>query len=380
MHSHNIDAWLLYDFKGSNPIFWRIIGQRLSTSRRSFLFIPQKGRPKVLTNLLDRRLFANLNWSLLEYSSRVDMDEKLTGLLRGCADVAMEYSPQANIPYIGRVDAGTIELVKEKGIRVISSGDLFQHAAARWSRSELVEHCKAARNLTRIKDEAFEFARRKVNAGKMITECDLQNFILQRFSENQMVTEHKPIVAVKENSCDAHYEPTEIDYKKVEPKDLLLLDICAKTNNPDGAYADITWMAYFGRDIPDIYVEVFEVVREARDRVVAILGKRLENQQSCLGFELDSVARDFITDKGFGAQFTHRTGHSLGTESVHGNSVHLDNYESKDTRSIIPGIGFTIEPGIYLKTWGIRSEINVYVSEKGVTVTTPAQREITRLV
>lgn len=380
MQSNNIDAWLSYDFKGSNPLFWRIIGQRLSTSRRSFLFIPQNGQPKVLASVLDRRLFASLNWPVMEYSSRDDLEEKLTVLLRGCADVAMEYSPQANIPYIGRVDAGTIELVEEKGIRVISSGDLFQYAAARWSREELDEHLKAARNLTRIKDEAFEFARRKVISGRTITEFDIQNFILERFSEEQMVTEHKPIVAVKENSSDAHYEPTETDCENVEANDLLLLDICAKTNSPNGVYADITWMAYFGRDIPESYVEVFEVVREARDRVVTFLGKQLENQQSCSGFELDIVARDFITDKGFGAHFTHRTGHSLGTESVHGDSVHLDNYESKDTRSIIPGIGFTVEPGVYLKTWGIRSEINVYTSEKSPTITTPTQSEITRLV
>ena len=375
MKNKEIDAWILYDFKNSNPLFWRVVGKKLPTSRRCFFFIPRTGQPVIVANVLDKELFSGSSWKVTVYSSREEMEKKLSDLLDNWRTIAMEYSPRANIPYVGRVDAGTVELFREKGIDVVSSGDLFQYSAARWSKQELEAHLEAAKKISAVKDEAFKFVRRRIASHKLVTESDIQRYILQKFAEKQLITEEKPIVAVNENTARPHYEPREKDCKRMTTNDLLMVDLWAKTQDEKGVFADITWMAYLGKEVPEQYTRIFDIVAEARDRVVAFLEKRMEKDESCCGWELDDVARGFIEKQGFGNCFFHRTGHGIGS-SVHGDSMNLDNYESKDTRPAIPGIGFSVEPGIYLKNWGIRSEINVYVDKKKPIVTTSVQKAI----
>jgi Xaa-Pro aminopeptidase len=375
MKNKEIDAWVLYDFKGSNPLFWRVIGKKLPTSRRCFFFIPRTGQPEILANVLDKELFSESDWKVIVYSSREEMEKKLSGLLNNWKTVAMEYSPRANIPYVGRVDAGTVELFREKGVDVVSSGDLFQYSAARWSKQELEAHLEAAKKIAAIKDEAFQFAGKRIASDKLVTEFDVQSHILEKFAEKQLITEEKPIVAVNENTARPHYEPKENTCAKIGTNDLLMVDLWAKTRDENGVFADITWVAYLGKEVPEKYVRIFDIVAEARDRVTAFLEKKMEKDEPCCGWELDKVARGFIEGQGFGNYFFHRTGHGIGS-SVHGDSMNLDNYESKDTRLVIPGIGFSVEPGIYLNDWGIRSEINVYVDKKRPFITTSVQKAI----
>jgi Xaa-Pro aminopeptidase len=378
MKKKNIDSWVLYDFKGSNPIFWRVIGRKLSTSRRCFLFIFKEGKPKILTQMVDKHLFKNLGIQIIDYTSREDMEEKMNGLLKNIKVITMEYSQRANIPYIGRVDAGTIELLIEREIEVISSGDIFQYSAARWTREEFDTHLEAVKKIVNIKDEAFEFARKKIVKNQHLTEFEVQEFIMQRFAQEKMITEDRPIVAVNENTSNPHYTPTKNESKRIEPESLLMIDLWAKKDKINSIYSDITWMAYFGKKIPEDYEKVFDIIAEARNKVIYFLKNKLRDKSACAGWELDKIARDVISSRGFSNQFIHRTGHSIGT-SLHGDSVNLDNYESKDTRTIIPGIGFTIEPGIYFDEWGIRSEINVYINETKPIVTTPIQESIIKL-
>lgn len=377
MKKNGIDAWISYDFKSSNPIFWRLIGRKLSTTRRCFLFIPSHGQARLLISSLDKAVFRGLGWSTVEYSSRIEMENEIKSLASGQTIVAMEYSPMCNIPYISRIDAGTVEMLSKMGLKVVSSADIFQYSAARWTRKELHSHMKAASEVAKVKNEAFEFVRKRVRSGKLLTEYDVQSFILQRFENENLVTEHKPIVAVDKNSADPHYRPTENNCAKIEAGDLLMVDLWAKTSK-EGVFADMTWMAYLGRNIPDEFAKVFNVVAQARDKVVEHLESKIAKNEPCTGLELDDVARGVISHHGLGKFFTHRTGHSIGTE-LHSDSLNLDNYESKDTRVVIPGIGFSIEPGIYLENWGIRSEINVFVEKEKPLVTTDIQRSIIEL-
>jgi Xaa-Pro dipeptidase len=381
-----IDGWLLYDFRGSNPIARRLVGwsERQIGTRRWFYWIPAQGEPVGIVHAIEREALGAMPGQRVVYSSWRDLEAHLAACLKGTKRVAMEYSPGAAIPYVSRVDAGTIELVRRMGPEVVTSADLIQLFEARWSPKQKALHDRAAKDTLLAKDEAFALIRARLEAGLPIKESEVQAFIQSRFEARGLTTDHPCIVAVNDHASDPHFEtsagPGDRDVKK---GDLVLIDLWAKVaGDEDGVYFDATWMAYCGEVVPPRIAEVWAAVSGARDAAVAFIEKAVAEKRTIRGADVDDVSRTFITQRGYGAQFLHRTGHSIGAE-VHGNGVNIDNLETRDERTLIPGICFSIEPGVYLPEFGIRSEIDVYVGEGTVEVTGGAggiQREMIRLV
>jgi Xaa-Pro aminopeptidase len=298
-------------------------------------------------------------------------------VLKGARSVAMEYSPRAAIPYISRVDAGTIEMVRSCGPEVVSSADLVQEFEARWNPEQKALHDRAARDTLLAKDEGFALIRERLAAGMAVKESEVQGFIQSRFDARGLVTDHPCIVAVNEHASDPHFEtaagPRDREIRK---GDLVLIDLWAKVaNDPQAVYYDATWMAYCGQSVPPRMVEVWEAVKGGRDAAVAFIQKAVAEKRTIRGAEVDDVSRGFIEARGFGDYFLHRTGHSIGAE-VHGNGVNIDNLETRDERTLIPGVCFSIEPGVYLPEFGVRSEIDVYIGEDSAEVTGDIQREL----
>ncbi len=383
LQAERLDGWLLYDFHNINPIAHRVLGiasDRILT-RRWACFIPAHGEPRWLVHAIERDAFTGLTDAPATYISWREWQEGLRRLLGPARRVAMEISPGAAIPTVSRVDAGTLDLVRSLGVDVISSADLVQVAEAVWSAAQLASHRRAARVLMTVKDLAFALVRERLAAGKPITEVEVQQFILDAFEEEGLTTEHPPIVAVNAHAASPHYVPTPQTDTPITHGDFLLIDLWGRERSPDAVYADITWVAYVGTQVPARIQAVFDVVRRARDAAVALIRERLRAGEPVYGYEVDDAARAVIRDAGFGDYFIHRTGHSLGTE-VHGNGVNMDNLETQDRRRLLPGIGFTIEPGIYVphEGFGIRLEIDAYVSEDGLEITTlPLQERVVTL-
>jgi Xaa-Pro aminopeptidase len=288
----------------------------------------------------------------------------------------MEYSPRGEIPWVSRVDGGTLELVRQTGTRVVSSADLIQWYEARWSAESLEWHLRAAEGLSQIKDLAFETVRSRVTQGQSLNEYGVQQEMVRQLAERRLVSDCPPIVAVNRRTADPHYLPTARESQPIHKGDLLLLDMWAKCDAPGAVYADITWVAFLGKRPPDRYQAVFQTVRTARDRGVEFVREASQKGTPPCGFEVDDAVRRVIEDAGYGPYFLHRTGHSLGVD-VHGAGVNLDHLETCDTRRLIPGVAFSVEPGIYLEDFGIRSEINVFMAESGPRVTTlPVQDKL----
>jgi Xaa-Pro aminopeptidase len=383
IRSEKLDGWLLYDFRCLNPIAQRVAGipaDRLLT-RRWACFIPAEGDPRWLFHSIEIGGFRDIAPDAAGFVSWADWREGLRALMGGASRVAMEVSPGCAIPYVSRVDAGTVDLVRSIGVEVVSSADLVQVADAVWSAEQLASHRRASAGVLEVKDAAFAHVRERLAAGLPVTEAGLQDFIMAQFAARGLVTGDPPIVAVNAHAADPHYGPRRDADTPIRPGDLLLIDQFAREDFPDAIYADITWMAFLGDDVPPRIRQVFETVRAARDAAVAFARERIRAGQPVYGYEVDDASRGVITPAGFGPFFTHRTGHSLGT-SVHYNGVNIDNLETQDRRRLIPGVGFTIEPGIYLPQEGIgvRLEINCYVGENDLEVTTlPLQDEIVLL-
>lgn len=381
MRKANIDAWLVYDFRGSNPVMWQAIGEKKSTTRRSFLIIPRQGKPKLLLNLLDKLLFSNIPYELDIYISWDQMQHKLKDLLEGYNLIAMEYSPGAAIPVMSWVDGGTLDLVRSIGKEICSSANIFQVSVASWSMSAFESHSKAVKDVVDIKDEAFAYITQAIRTGKAITEYDVQELIMQLFQSKNMETEDRPIVSVNENSGDPHYEASAEIHSPIKVGDWVLMDLWARYPGDQNVFADITWVGYVGKEVPTKYVDIFNVVKNARDAVINHLNLAWKSGETQQGWQLDMVARNIIENAGYGKYFVHRTGHSIGPGStLHGLGVNLDNFETHDIRNALPGIGFSVEPGIYLDDFGVRLEINVFLdSQKGPIVTTPLQEKIVEL-
>lgn len=380
MKEHGIDGWLLYDFRGNNPVFARALGGKTrATSRRSYCFIPNNGTPTLLVHGLDHLLFTDVDARKVQYTSWQEMAERLEALMQRCTRIAMEYSPFCAIPMNAWVDAGTVELVRKLGKEVVPSADLFQMAYAAWSEEALRAHLRACGMVATTKDAAFAKIGEKLTLGESVTEYTIQQFIRQRFAEHRLVTDHGPIVAVNAHSGDPHYEPSEESAAPIQRGDWVLIDLWAKEDGPNGVYSDITWVGYCGEQAPDKHQRVFNVVRQARDEAVDAVQQAWHDGDTIKGWQADQVARDVIIEAGYGKYFTHRTGHSMGiSPTPHALGVNLDNLETHDTRAILPGVGFSVEPGIYLpEEFGVRLEIDVYVHPQGgPTVTTPVQEEI----
>jgi Xaa-Pro dipeptidase len=378
--SKGLDGWLLYDFRGLNSIALEITGIEGVQTRRWFYFIPAKGNPVALIHRIEVDTFNVLSGKKILYVSWRELEVKLQEILKNARRIAMEYSPHNAIPYVSLVDAGTIEMIKGLGKEVVSSADLVSRFQATWDKKDYENHSYAAKSLIKIKDEAFAFVRQNMLKKETLTEYQLQQFIYKKYSEYGLVSDELPLASTKNNTGNPHYTPTESTSLKIELENLVLIDIFAKKNEPKGIYSDITWMAFTGEKVPEKHADIFSIVCQARDKAVELIRKRHKSGENVFGWEVDDAARGVIRDKGYGDYFVHRTGHSLGLD-VHYKGPNIDNLETKDERMLIPNVGFTIEPGIYLDEFGVRSEINVFMSADGPVVTTvPLQQEIIPLL
>jgi Xaa-Pro dipeptidase len=378
----DLDGWLMYDFRGLNPIAVELAPFEGIVTRRWFLMIPREGRPVLLAHRIEESTITE-NWPEVRlYSSWRELEEQVGALLNGRKRVAMEYSPENAIPYVSRVDAGTIEMVRKTGVEIVSSANLVQHFQARWDAAGLASHRKAADFLIKLVQEMFTFVGAAVSEGRAINEYEVQEEILRRFDTGGMVWEEEPIVAIGPNSAKPHYAPTSEIHSPITEGQLLLLDIFCRAEGDRTISGDITWTAFVGAGpVPERIQEIFNIVAAARDAGVAYIHAQFAAGKPIYGWQVDDAVRGVIEKAGYGKYFTHRTGHSLHTR-IHGNGVNIDNLETKDERILEPGVGFTIEPGIYLPDeFGIRSEINCHISEKGLEVTTlPLQTEVKPLL
>lgn len=373
-----LDGWLLYDFQGSNPIAVRLAGLAgVFTTRRWYYLVPVSGEPRGLVHRIERHVLDGLPGRTCMYASRLELDGALDTLLAGCRRVAMEYSPRCAIPSVSRVDAGTVEAVRARGVEVVSSGDLVQRFEALWDARALETHRAAAAHLYRIKDRAFQAIGERVRTGGT-TELEIQQLMTTWFRDAGLVSDAPPIVAAQENAGDPHYQPTVDRHRRIGPNELVLLDLWGKLDRPEAVYADITWVGYTGHHVPDPIARAFEAVAAARDAAIELVQRAAREGRPLRGWEVDRAARSVLEHAGYGHAIRHRTGHSLGV-TVHGNGAHLDDYETHDDRRLLPGSGFTIEPGLYFDAFGVRSEVNVYLEAGAATVTGEVQREIVRL-
>lgn len=374
MREQGLCGWLLYDYRGMNPIFWDTVGDVSHVTRPCWLWIGAQGEPRLLASYVDQGRFAHLGIDTTLFVSRADMRAKLGGLLAGARRIAMEYSPQGALPRVSRVDAGTLEAVRAFGVEVTSSADLLQYATQRWDAAQLRSHIAAADALGAIVQQAFRRIGDRIDDAP--TEFEIAEFIRRRFVEEEMVVTDGPVVAANAHAADPHFEPTEANTAVIRRGDWVLIDLWTRQPHPDAMFADITWTAYVGDSVPPRHRQVFDAVIGGRDAAVAMMERAHRRGETLQGWQVDAAAREHIAAAGFGEYFNHRLGHSLGRE-VHSNAVNLDGWETHDTRALIAGVAVTIEPGVYLPgEFGVRSEIDVFVGEEGPRVTTQMQRDV----
>ena len=376
-----LDGWLLYDFHGSNPIARRVTGLSDAaklTTRRWYYLIPVAGPPRGLVHAIERDRLDHLPGHKARYARHGELDAGLRTLLTDCGTVAMEFSPGCAIPYVSRVDAGTVDTIRALGVEVRSSGDLVQRFEAVWDAAALATHESAAGALYTIKDRAFDLVTQRMRDRVEVTELEVQDAMVGWFEEAGLISDSRPVVAAQQNAGDPHYLPTRDRHRTIGPDEVLLLDLWGKLTVPEAVYADITWMGYTGATVPASYDDAFTVIRDGRDAAVSLVQRATREGRELRGWEVDRAVRDLIGAAGFGDKFVHRTGHSLGAE-VHGNGVHLDDFETHDERRLLPGTGVTIEPGVYFEEFGLRTEINLHIGRASATVTGPVQTEISTL-
>lgn len=368
--TEGIEGWLFYDFRGSDPLAYRVLqldpGRHVT--RRWYYWIPALGPPIKLLHTIEPHVLDELPGEARFYVAWDVQRRMLEELLCGVRRLAMQYSPENAVPYVSRVDAGTVELIRGFGIEVVTSADLIQRFEAVWTDRQVDSHRYAAAALRRIVDEAFAYVGSSVTRGSVVSEYDLQQFILARICDAGMVASSPPIAAVNAHSADPHYGPSVRDSSQIKPHDLVLIDLWGKLREPGSVYADITWTGYVGRQVPARHREIFDIVREARDAALTFVRTRVSAGRFPFGWEVDEACRQVIVAAGYGDRFLHRTGHSIG-EEVHGNGANIDNLETRDTRRLLPRTCFSIEPGIYLPgEFGIRSELDVYLSDQDAVV------------
>ncbi len=378
----SIDGWLLYDFQGSNPIAARLSGLAASgkmATRRWYYLVPAAGEPRGLVHAIERHNLDELPGEKRIYAGREQLTDGLRQLLQGLNTVAMEYSPGNAIPYVSRVDAGTIESVRECGVTIVSSGDLAQRFEAIWTDAMYATHVAASERLYRVKDRAFDLIRQRMRDGAGVTEIEVQEAMVEWFRQEGLNAGAPPNVSAQENAGNPHYQATRAQHRAIRPNESVLIDLWGKLETAGAVYADITWVGFTGTRPPDELASAFAAACAGRDAAVSLVQSAVREGRDLRGWQVDRACRDVITDAGFGPLFVHRTGHSLG-EEVHGNGVHMDDYETHDDRRLLPGTGFTIEPGVYTDRYGVRTEINMFVQEREALVTGPIQRELLTLV
>jgi Xaa-Pro aminopeptidase len=361
-----IDAWLLYDFRGSNVLARRVMDleDRPVTSRRFFYLVPQHGEPRKLVHRIETGVLDHLPGEARPYLRWQALEAGLAEMLRGRRRVAMEYSPRNANPYISRVDAGTVELVRGLGVEVVPSGDLIQMFEATWDDEQWQLHLEAARGTRAAFDRAFGFIADQVRAHGATTEAAVQQVILDHFQQQRLATHDAPIVAVGPNSGNPHYETSAAHGAPIAAGDFVLIDLWGKMAQPRSVYSDLTRVGYVGEHTPARYAEVFAIVASARDAAIDCVREAFAAGRPLAGWQVDQAARDVIEQAGYGQYFIHRTGHSIGQET-HGNGANMDNLETHDERRVLRRTCFSIEPGIYLPEFGIRSEVNVFIGGDG---------------
>src|ERR1700751_800921 len=374
------DGWLFYDFRGRDPIAHRIL--RLPNhmrTRRWFYFVPVKGTPKKLVHKIETQSLAAVPGDTLFYSAQDELRKNLKRMLGRAKTGAMQYSPKNAIPYVAMVDAGTGELVKSCGVKVATSADLVQKYEACWTPEQLQSHLLAGRAIDRIVAQAFVLAGKGVRDKKPFTEVALQQWILAEFEKADLTTDEGPDVAVNAHASDPHSAPSNQRPTEISEGDLLLLDVWGKLKTPGSVYYDVAWVGYLGAKIPEKYSKIFKVLTEARDRAVALIQSSIAARKPLQGWQVDKAARSVVEKAGYGKYFIHRTWHNIG-QSVHGNGVNMDGLETRDSRRLIARTCNSVEPGIYLPEFGMRSEVNVYVDEEKAQVTGAVQKEILALL
>ena len=371
-----LDAWLFYDHHHRDPIAYRVLKLAAPLcTRRWYYLIPAQGAPAKLVHRVERGNLDGLPGTRRLYSSWREQREQLRKMLEGKKRIAMQYSPLNDIPYVGLVDAGTVELVKGFGAEVISSGDLVQWFEARWSPQALASHLEAGKVVHGAVRMGFAMIRDALSAGKTLSEYDVQQEILRFFQAHGVMTEEAPIVAVNANTANPHYCPSPEESLPIRVNDFVLLDVWGKQQKPGAVYFDITWTGFAAERVPSRYAAIFAMVREAREAAVRLVQEAMRKGRPLCGYEVDDAARSVMRRHDCAEHFIHRTGHSIG-EDIHGNGANMDNFETHDSRRIVPGTCFSVEPGIYLQDFGVRSEVNVYIEERDARVTGESQEAI----
>lgn len=379
LNEKKINGWLLYDFRRNNDIacqFLEIPSSELLT-RRFFYWIPAVGNPIKVVHTIEENALDHLPGSKNTYHTWQELEQILGKILQGQHTVAMEYSPKNAIPYVSKVDGGTIDMIRSCGCEVVSSADLMQQFIAVWTPEQLKSHLEAAKVLEEAVDKAWKLIFNSIRNGIRISEYDVQQFILNQFLLNNCISTERPICAVNGNTANPHYMATDKVHTTIKADDLIMIDLWCKQNSPNAVYADITRMGFSGPKPLPRYQEIFWIVKQARDQATEFLKSRVEGRTPVYGWEVDQVARDVIQHAGYGQYFIHRTGHNIG-ETDHGPGANIDNLETHDTRKLIPGTCFSIEPGIYIPgEFGIRLEYDVYLTmEGGVQITGGIQEQL----
>lgn len=363
-----LDGWLIYDFHGLNPVAVGMLELPGMTTRRFFVYIPRQGSPVAITHAIEQGPWVKWpsGWRKEKYSSWRLLESLLASLVKG-KRVAMEYSPGDAVPYLDRVPAGVIEMVRNAGATVETSADLVSMFYAVWSDEQRASHERAARAVSTIGQEAIRLAGSRADSASPLTEHALQSWIREKFEAGGLETDHGPIVAIGPNAANPHYEPTAESSATIKRGDILLVDLWAREKN--GVFADQTWMGSLGAP-GDRNMKIWLAVRDARDAAISLLRKRIGGGQAVRGGEVDDAAREVIASRGYGDNFFHRTGHSIDPRDLHGSGPHIDNLETREERELIPGVGFSIEPGVYLADdVGMRSEVNGFIGNDGLLIT-----------
>jgi Xaa-Pro dipeptidase len=364
-----VDGWLLFDFRGLNPIAKELLRLEGMATRRAFAWIPTTGTPVAFTHAIEQGPWIHWprEWRRETYSSWRSL-EALLGRYVGRKRAAMEYSPGDAVPYLDRIPAGVVEMVRAAGADIVSSGELVSRFYATWSDADLASHVRAAERIAAIAREALALAGRRAHAGNPIAEHELMLWIRDEFTANGLSTDHGPNVSAGENAANPHYEPTAARRRPIRAGETLLIDLWAREDG--GVYADQTWMASVGEASEEAH-RIWLAVRDARDRAIALVRAAATRGTPLRGADVDDAARAVIVERGYGEYFTHRTGHSIDTRDLHGSGPHLDNLETREERLLIPGVGFSIEPGVYVPgKIGMRSEVNVFL-RPGEAIVTP---------
>ena len=376
LRKQKLDGWLFFDHHQRDALAYRVLGftPARHVTRRWYYLIPAEGEPAGLAHNVEFDVLAALPGAKARYSSWQEQMTGVRNLLAGRRRIAMQYSARCAIPYVSMVDAGTIEMVRDTGVEVVSSADLIQRFEARWDAESLESHLEAGRRVDKVRRQAFEMIGERLRGGQAVSEYEVRQFVRREFERAGLVTPDGPIVGANANASNPHYEPTAEASATIRAGDFVLIDMWAKLDRPRAVYYDITWTGVCGKPTPEMQ-NIFEIVRGARDRAIERVKTAAAAGEEIRGFEVDDAARGYIQSNGFGQYFVHRTGHSIG-EDVHGAGANMDNLETHDERKIIPWTCFSIEPGIYLPSFGVRLEVNVFVGDREARVTGEVQKEL----